>query len=195
MSIALGKEGRKYTYKDYLTWDDNQIRYELIDGLPYAMAPAPSRRHQRVSIALSSILFSYLEGKTCEVYEAPFDVRLGKEKDEDKINIVQPDIVVICDQSKLDDKGCNGCPDLIIEIISPASAAVDFIKKFNLYEREGVKEYWLIHPIDGLISVYQLSEQGKYGRPDHYSKEDQIKVGIFPDLVIDLKRVFADIES
>jgi Uma2 family endonuclease len=187
---AKPKEGR-FNYGDYLKWPEDE-RWELIDGVPYNMTPAPSRTHQKILAALLTKFYSFLEDKDCEVYSAPFDVRLpeGKEEENEIITVVQPDLVVVCDQTKLDDKGCIGPPDLIIEITSPSTASKDLKGKFNLYERMGVKEYWIINPTDETVMVFQLDLQGKYGRPSVYSKEDTIQVGILDELTIPLKNIF-----
>ncbi|MGB9762689.1 MAG: Uma2 family endonuclease, partial [Minisyncoccia bacterium] len=127
------------------------------------------------------------------LYVAPFSVKFpaGDEKSDKEIKtVVEPDIVVICDESKLDDKGCKGAPDLIVEITSPSTGRKDKIEKFNLYERHGVKEYWIVEPDLKILSVFTLQENNRYGRPEVYTDEDEIKVSIFEDLVIDLKNVF-----
>ena len=111
-------------------------------------------------------------------------------KDEDTKNVVQPDIVVICDSSKLDEKGCKGTPDLIIEIVSPASASIDNIKKMELYEKNGVKEYWIVHPIYKIITIYKITENGLYVKPEIYSEEDKIEVELLKGLTVDLSLVF-----
>jgi len=138
-----------YTYADYLSWDEG--RWELIDGQVWDMTPAPSRMHQEVSINLSSLLHEFFKERDCSVYAAPFDVRLSDDDDaEDYIitTVVQPDISVICDQTKLDDQGCVGTPDVVVEILSPATATKDLKVKRAWYEKYGVKEYWLVHPTD-----------------------------------------------
>lgn len=191
MGYPNKKENAVYTYRDYLEWPDGE-RWELIEGRAYNMTPAPSRSHQKISVALIDELFQYLKGKKCEVYHAPFDVRLpeGDEEEGEIRTVVQPDIVVICDPSKLDEKGCKGSPDLVMEILSPSTASKDYITKLNLYEKNQVREYWIIHPIDKIVMVYRLSENGKYGRAEVYSEADKVKVGIFDDLVVDLKGIF-----
>ncbi len=191
MSYPIKKTDRNYTYGDYSSWPEGE-RWELIDGIAYNMTPAPSRIHQKVSAILFNELYNYFKGKPCEVYSAPFDLRLPEEDEEDKDikTVVQPDILVICDSSKLDDKGCKGSPDLIIEIVSPTTASMDYIQKLSLYERHLVKEYWIVHPLDEIVMVYKLLENKSYGRAGIYSVEDQVKVGIFPDLILDLKTVF-----
>lgn len=190
--MSLPNVVRKHTYADYLTWPDNE-RWELINGLPYNMTPAPSIEHQRISRELVLQFAGYLASKTCEVFYSPFDVRLplAQEKDEDIETVVQPDLAIICDRSKLDNRGCKGAPDLIIEIISPATAKKDMQEKFLLYERSGVKEYWLVFPLDRVIDVYALNEDIKYERTGLYQYPDKIKVGIFADLDIDLGSVFS----
>ena len=147
--MAIPNEKEKYSYADYLTWDEGE-RFELIDGEVFNMAPAPSRRHQQVLRELSTAFTVFLREKECEVLFAPFDVRLLVEnKQEDVINnVVQPDLSIVCDKEKLDDKGCNGAPDMIIEILSPSSVKLDRWKKFQLYEKAEVKEYWLVDPIN-----------------------------------------------
>jgi len=191
MPLLQNEPDRIFTYKDYLTWNDNE-RWELIKGVAYNMAPAPSVNHQRVSMELGRQFANFLSDKPCEVFSAPLDVRLPEpnEKDEDTENVVQPDMVVICDSSKLDKKGCKGAPDLIIEIVSPASASIDNIKKMNLYEKNGVKEYWIVHPIYKIVTIYKIMENGLYGKPETYSEEDKIEVELLKGLTIDLGLVF-----
>lgn len=191
MAYPLKKEDEKYTYGDYLTWPEGE-RWELIDGVAYDMSPAPNRIHQKILGNLFYQMKNYLKDKSCEVYFAPLDVRLPREneKDEDVTTVVQPDIVIVCDHSKLDDKGCRGNPDLAVEVLSPFTAQKDIKIKFKLYEKVGVKEYWLIHPTDKTVMIFKLKENGEYGKPETYSEEDLITVGIFEDLIIDLKEVF-----
>ena len=182
---------RHYTYGDYLNWMDEE-RWELIAGVPYNMSPAPTRAHQEISGELFKQIANYLTGKTCKVYAAPFDVRLpqGDEEDEKIDTVVQPDLVVVCDQQKLDESGCKGAPDWIIEILSPYTAGKDLKIKFALYERVGVKEYWLVDPANKTVQVYIRGENGRYSRPDNYMAEDRVRVEVLPDLLIDLAPVF-----
>ncbi len=191
MPLLQNKPDRIFTYKDYLTWNDNE-RWELINGMAYNMAPAPSVNHQRISRQLLLQIGIFLSDKPCEVFSAPLDVRLPEtdQKDEDTKNVVQPDIVVICDSSKLDEKGCKGAPDLIIEIVSPASASIDNIKKMELYEKNGVKEYWIVHPIYKIVTIYKIMENGLYGKPEIYSEKDKIEVELLKGLTVDLGLVF-----
>ncbi len=187
----------RYTYAEYLAWDDGK-RWELIDGHATCMSPAPGRRHQDLSGALFHLLYSWLSGKPCRVYAAPFDVRFVEAQDtaaDDYIDtVVQPDIVVVCDSIKLDDRGCKGSPDLIIEILSPSTARMDMTVKFELYQRYGVREYWIVHPNDQTILVFKLLESGLYGVPDRYCAEDTIPVPLLGDLRIDLTRVFVPVQ-
>lgn len=156
-----------FSYGDYCRWPDDE-RWELIDGEAFAMAPAPSRLHQDFVVELTAQIHPKIAGTGCRVYVAPFDVRLpkGNEADEQVDTVVQPDLAVVCDQAKLDESGCRGAPNWIVEILSPRTAAHDQIRKRALYERRGVREYWLLHPVDRILTIYRLSEDGAYGRPD-----------------------------
>ncbi len=174
-----------FTYADYAKWPEDE-RWELIDGVAYGMA-APSRQHQRVVTKITSQIDRHLEGKPCEVYVAPFDVRLPRhdEADDDVDTTVQPDLAVICDKNKLDDKGCRGAPDWIIEVLSPSTALKDMDKKRWLYEQHRVQEYWIIHPIDRWVMVYTLKADGQYGLPLMFGMDEPTAVGLFPELCID----------
>jgi Uma2 family endonuclease len=189
-ACAVSKE--LFTYGDYETWPDDQ-RWELIDGVPYDMTPAPSRRHQEILGALHLQFATYLKGKPCRVYLAPFDVRLpeGQEEDNRIKTVVQPDLTVVCDRTKLDNRGCKGAPDLCIEIISPHTAVKDAKIKLALYEKVGIKEFWLVYPLDATVIVFTLDSNGKYGKPNIFITGDQVPVGIFSEeLSIDLGQVF-----
>lgn len=184
---------KTFTYSDYASWSDDK-RYELISGVAYTMAPAPGERHQGVSSILHGEFYIYLKGKKCKVYHAPFDVAFPEEGEifETATNVVQPDIVVICDKNKIIDRGCCGAPDLIVEILSPSTAPKDLKDKRKLYQRFCVKEYWIVDPLHKSIQVYKLDEQGKYSFPETYAGDDKIKAGIFnDDLEIDLAVIFA----
>lgn len=187
------KQNKKYTYSDYLTLSEEK-RYELIDGVLYMQA-APSWQHQSISRELTMQFGEYLRNKTCQVFASPFDLRISNkdEKDEDTTNVYQPDLTVVCDKSKLNGTGYFGVPELVIEILSPATARNDKLFKFNMYEKAGVKEYWIVEPDTELISVFTLQDNNRYGRPEIYTSEDNIEVSIFKDLVIDLSQVFKDI--
>jgi Uma2 family endonuclease len=185
--MPLATEKPYYTYADYLEWDED-ARYEIIDGKAY-MITAPSRIHQEISMALSAMLYNYLEGKPCKVYLAPFSVRLFPEADQSDDTVLQPDITVVCDPSKLDDRGCNGAPDFIIEIISPSTVRQDRIVKFNKYREAGVREYWIADPGEKVVTAYTLKD-GQY-MAANYGDNGPMPVKIFPGCEIDLKTVFA----
>jgi Uncharacterized protein conserved in cyanobacteria len=183
-----------YTYADYLNWSEDE-KWEIICGVPYAMIPVPSTDHQNILGELFYQFKCYLKNKTCQVFVAPFDVRMPEEDENDANtkSVVQPDISIICDKNKIDNKGCKGAPDLIVEIVSSSTFRKDVKDKFFLYERIGVKEYWLVYPKEKTVMVYKLNENGKYGRPEVYSDEDSVEVGIFQELIIDLKEIFISI--
>ncbi|SHF85917.1 Endonuclease, Uma2 family (restriction endonuclease fold) [Caldanaerobius fijiensis DSM 17918] len=191
MSSFPGKQ-KKYTYEDYLKWDDNN-RYELIEGVPYLLA-SPSVLHQTV---VGNIYFRFkgcLNDRKCKVFTAPLDVLLPQnehieEKDIDVV--VQPDIFIVCDESKIKGgKNCKGAPDMIIEVLSPATASRDFITKQNLYERAGVKEYWVVSPEEKNIVVFRMDERMKYNTYGIYGEDSVVEVRIFPDLTIPVKDIF-----
>lgn len=181
-----------HSYADYQTWPDD-CRYELIDGIAYAMAPAPTRKHQIAVLEIARQIANTLEGKPCRPYIAPFDVRLMQtDQADNQVNtVVQPDISVICDRNKLDDKGARGAPDWIIEVLSPATASHDQIVKHALYERAGVREYWLVHPTDRLLTIYRLSD-GAYGKPDIRELDGETACSVIPEVTIVWEKVLRD---
>jgi Uma2 family endonuclease len=193
MGLPLRKSEEIFTYGQYVTWSDNK-RWELINGIPYNMTPAPIRFHQKINGKIFSRIEHFLRDKSCEVYIAPFDVRLpeGNERDEDILTVVQPDISVICDRSKLDVKGCKGAPDFIIEILSPSTAKKDRITKLYLYERFGVKEYWLVSPDEKIVQVYILGENGQYGTHKFFTEEQILPCLTLPGLEINLSEIFVE---
>jgi len=185
---------KRYTYADYLTWMDD-VRRELYDGLIKLMTPAPSRMHQKISTNLTRVFSNFLIHKNCEVYHAPSDVRFPKDRKsiDDKLvyTVLQPDLYVVCDLSKLDDRGCLGAPDLIIEIISPKNSKRDLKDKFEIYQEHGVREYWIVSPNDETVNVFFLDESGKFQFVGMYAEDDKIPVNIFNgDLKVDLTEVF-----
>jgi Uma2 family endonuclease len=185
---------KSYTYADYVKWTFDEV-VELIKGRIIPMA-APLSNHQKTSGNLFRIFGNYLRRKPCHVYSAPFDVRLPKpmsqrKSDKDIETVVQPDISIICDVSKIDRRGCVGAPDLIVEILSKSTAEKDVKDKFEVYEEAGVKEYWIASVEDCTVSVFRLDAQGIY-KADHrpYVKGDFIKVGIFEDYSVDVEEIF-----
>lgn len=190
MSLAIAKN-QHYTYQDYCDWPDD-VRYELIDGEPYLMSPAPCLPHQDIVGEIYRQVGNALRGKPCRPFIAPLDVRLPKndEADERVDSVVQPDFLVVCDESKLDRRGVRGAPDWIVEVLSPSTASRDQIKKRELYERHGVKEYWLIHPTDRLVWVYTL-QNGEYGKPGLYDLQGRTEVNVVPGLAIEWDELVA----
>ena len=171
-----------YTYEEWYDLDDN-TRSELLNGVLYMMAP-PSRRHQAILVELCRQFANFLRGKPCNVYPAPFSVRLDKGKD----TVFQPDIVVVCDSSKLTDKDCEGAPELVIEILSPSTSQYDRFTKFNEYLRAGVQEYWIVDPRDNTATAHRL-KNGAYVT-ETYSDESVAKPHVLPGCDIDLSLVF-----
>jgi len=186
---------QRYTYADYLTWFDD-VRRELIDGVIHLMS-APVRIHAQISSELSFLVKMFIKKRKgkCRIYYAPFDVRLpinNKTADDEVPNVVQPDICVVCDPSKLDYRGCIGAPDLIVEIISPSTSKKDWEKKFDLYEVSGVREYWIVDPKEKKVHIFLLQPDGKYNQGTVYECTQKAPVHIFKGLVIDLREVFED---
>ncbi len=183
-----------YTYADYLKWPENE-RWELIEGRAYDMTPAPLTAHQRISARLTALLINYFEGKPCQVFAAPFDVRLPRDlaDSDDQIDtVVQPDLVVICDQAKLDRRGLKGAPDLAIEILSESTSGKDMNEKLALYEKHKVRCYLIVDPWGKTITARYLNSNNKWGRAELFSAEDQMPVRIFEGLAIDLSRLFSE---
>jgi Uma2 family endonuclease len=157
MTLADLDVNRVYSYADYLKWNFEE-RVELIKGRLFKMSPAPNPAHQVTSMDISGQLWSFLKGKKCKVYPAPFDVRLSKKTkdDTDILTVVQPDISVVCDSSKIDTKGCLGAPDIVVEILSPSNNEKELNNKYEIYEQSGVKEYWVVFPNEQTIIIYTL---------------------------------------
>ena len=158
MLLADLDMNKTYTYADYFKWRFEE-RVELIRGRIFKMSPAPNRKHQVLSGDIFNKFYNFLEGKECEVYSAPFDVRLPRRSKEDKdiITVLQPDICVICDPAKLDDRGCVGAPDLVVEILSPGNNSKELKNKYEIYEESGVSEYWVVSPQDQTLIIYTLT--------------------------------------
>ena len=185
-----------YTYADYMTWRFEQ-RVELIKGKIFRMSPAPNVKHQMISSKLHGRIFIALQKESCVLFSAPFDVRLLDKTKTSKLNkdiytVVQPDLCVICDKNKLDEQGCIGAPDLIIEILSKGNSKKEMKIKYALYEESGVTEYWVVYPYEYLLQQFVLNEKGKYELKDSFAEDEVFQAHIFPELSIDLADIFAD---
>ena len=190
--MVLPKEGRRYTYKEYLTWDD-EIHYELIEGVPYAMA-GTRLSHAAVRGELETILRTYLRDKKCRVFSETVDVLLSANENDDHDTVVKPDILVVCDPTKLRERVVVGAPDLIMEVLSRSTSRMDRITKLRLYENAGVREYWVVDPFNKVVKTYILKNK-KYGDPANYEVTDTIRVHIFEDLDITLEDIFEHVED
>lgn len=180
-----------YTYQDYLTWTFPE-RVELFRGTPYVMSPAPNRRHETITIQFIGQLFFYFRQSGCQLFSAPFDVRLPVSLKPGKVDtVVQPDLLVVCDKSKLDKQGCNGAPDLVVEILSGSNSSREMRDKFTLYESAGVREYWLVQPEMESVLVYSLNDEGRYVGHQPRTALDTLTSAVFPDLTVELGPVFA----
>ncbi|MEC5395732.1 Uma2 family endonuclease [Bergeyella sp. RCAD1439] len=181
---------KTYSYADYLLWQVKE-KIELFKGKILAMSPAPARYHQKIVGNIHGILFPIFKGKKCELYTAPFDVRIPKQdKEDDKIfTVVQPDLSVICDPEKLDERGCIGAPDLVIEILSPGNSKKEMDVKFTLYEEAGVLEYWIVHPTEKVVWIYVL-ENGRYVTHKPFVEGEFLVSKKFPDLKINTAEIF-----
>jgi Uma2 family endonuclease len=186
-----------YSYADYLMWRFEQS-VELIKGKIFQMSPAPSVRHQRIAGRFYGKLFPFFENSaTCELFSAPFDVRLLDKKKSQKANkdiytVVQPDLCVICDKDKLDERGCIGSPDLIVEILSPGNSKKEMKIKYALYEEAGVQEYWVVFPSEYVLQQFVLNEKGKYELKNSFVEDEIFTAHIFPDLQVDLGQIFVE---
>ncbi|GHV95116.1 hypothetical protein AGMMS50293_14360 [Spirochaetia bacterium] len=193
MADALEKPGvsKKYfTYADYKDWNPDEIgRYELIYGVAYAMS-GPNSYHQLILGELFKQIAVYLTGKPCKVYPAPFDVRLFYEEDENDDTVVQPDITIICDEKKRGKEGCRGAPDFVAEILSPSNTASEMTRKFELYRKAGVREYWVLDPESKLLQTHRF--EGGQILTRFYRANDTAPVDIFSGLEIALEAVFAE---
>lgn len=183
MSLAR-RDHLHHTYADYLTWPDD-VRYELIDGTAYLMAPAPLLDHQDIAGEIYFQLRQALAGKPCRAFIAPVDVRLPKhnQADEHIDTVVQPDVLVVCDGGKLDRRGVRGGPDFVVEVLSASTASHDHVRKRRVYEQAGVTEYWLVHPTDRMVTIYRLLD-GEYGKPDVRELAGETPIETLPGVVI-----------
>ncbi|HSJ67641.1 MAG TPA: Uma2 family endonuclease, partial [Anditalea sp.] len=186
-------EGCRYTYADYLSWQMEE-KVELIKGKIFRQAAALRVNHQRVSVIVVTSLFNFLKGKKCEVFAAPFDVRLPvkSKKHEDIDTVVQPDICVICDSNKLDELGCVGAPDLVVEILSPGNNSKELLHKYEVYEESGVREYWVIQPSGHTLLVYTLVN-GKFVPSRLFTHGDVVNSDVIEGFSLDLEEVFRNV--
>jgi Uma2 family endonuclease len=185
-----------YSYADYLTWQFDET-LELIKGKIMQMSPAPNVGHQRISRNLLRFIDNYLTHKKCEAFYAPFDVRLYNRKksiltNKEIYTVVQPDLCVICNPDLLDQQGCNGAPDWIIEILSKGNSKREMQIKYELYQESGVTEYWIVYPDYQAIHQFVLTESGRYDLKYMYTGDDKAIPSLFPDLAIDLTDIFAN---
>lgn len=188
MPIPMKKE-ELYTFADLLTWEE---RAELIDGEVFLMAP-PSRVHQKILTELLRQLANFLDGRSCEVYPAPFAVRLFEgesDRPKDVATVVEPDISVVCDLRKIDHRGCKGAPDMVIEILSPSTRSHDRLTKFALYQQAGVREYWIVDPETASAQVFLLDETGRFCAGIRYGRETTIPVTVLDGCSIDFCKIF-----
>ncbi|TVR67291.1 MAG: Uma2 family endonuclease [Spirochaetaceae bacterium] len=177
-----------YSYRDYLSWPEGE-RTELIDGVAWAMSPAPRREHQRLVSEFNRQIANALQGHPCEVYPAPFDVKLSSAAEDDHATVVQPDLIVVCDGTKLTDEGMTGAPDLVVEIVSPGSGFHDRGRKYDLYRRHGVREYWIVDPDERVVEVHRL-ESGRYERIGVFGPEDTLTAESVPAITVTLQDIF-----
>ena len=182
------KEKKAFTYADYKSWPEGK-RIEVIDGNP-VMQSAPGVRHQQVLKRLLRKIDEFLDDKPCEVYPAPLELRLSPLNDESDTNVYEPDLMVICDKSKLTDRGVAGPPDMVVEILSPSTARYDKINKLNNYLKAGVREYWIVDPAEGTVAAHFLKD-GEY-TVRYYDEYTGAPVRILEGLNINLKDIFTE---
>ena len=191
--MALPAEKTRYTFADVLSWDEDE-RIEIIDGEAFMMA-TPSRIHQEISGELFRQLANFLEGKQCRVYPAPFGVRLfARDGDgpEDVDTLVEPDISVVCDRSKLDQHGCKGSPEMVIEILSPSTLRHDRLVKLNLYDQAGVLEYWIVDPQNRAVQVFRRDGGAALRICEEYGHTQVAKVSVLDGCFLELSKVFPE---
>jgi Uma2 family endonuclease len=190
MARPAAKDGY-HTYGDYLRWDDDQ-RWELIDGVAYAMAPAPDWRHQELVGEVFRQIATQLKDKACRPAVAPLDVRLpkGGEADEAIDTVVQPDVMIVCDPDRIDRRGVRGAPTFVLEVLSPSSASHDQIRKRRVYERAGVREYWILHPIDGVLTIYRRGREGGFLPPEFVEASGVVALSAVPGLRVDFTGLY-----
>lgn len=175
----------EFSYRDYLAWPENE-RWQLLDGVAYAMAP-PSIAHQAVVFELARQLGNALEGKPCRAFTGPVGVRLPRAQEADAFidTVFEPDLVVVCDPSKLEPRGIRGAPDLVIEVLSPSTASFDLVEKRQRYDRAGVRELWLIDPSSSVLTVYRQHGE-HFDAPDIRRAEGEITLTALPEIALHL---------
>ncbi len=191
MILADLDQNKTYTYADYFKWKFEE-RVELIRGKVFKMSPAPNRKHQELTGDVFYELRRFLNNNSCSVYVAPFDVRLPRKSKDDKdiVTVLQPDICVVCDRTKLDDKGCVGAPDIVVEVLSPGNNAKELRNKYEVYEEAGVKEYWVISPQDETFTLYSL-EDGRFRPSKGMVAGEVVKSAVLDGFELDLEALFS----
>jgi len=194
MELADLDLDKVYTYADYYKWRFDE-RVELIKGKIFKMSPAPNRLHQELGGDIYAALNIFLRGKPCKAYVAPFDVRLPRKSKNDKdiITVLQPDVCVVCDLSKLDKRGCIGAPDIVVEVLSPGNNAKEIKNKYEMYEQAGVKEYWVVSPQNQTFLVHTMHE-GKFQLEPVKVAGDVVTSSILPGFSLDLTELFKNID-
>ena len=192
MELANLDLNKVYTYADYYKWKFEE-RVELIKGYIFKMSPSPNRLHQEISGGISYQLQKFLERSPCKVYTAPFDVRFPRKSkaDKDIITVLQPDICVVRDRSKLDDRGCIGAPDIVVEVLSPSNNKKELKNKYEIYEEAGVKEYWVVWPYEQTMIVYTLTD-GKFVSSPVISGGDILTSSVLPGFSLNISELFRD---
>lgn len=184
---------KTYSYADYLQWKFEE-RIELIKGRIFKMSPAPSPYHQEISTEIIRVFANYLKGKPCKVYPAPFDVRLIKKISDNQVitTVVQPDICIVCNRLQIDKGGCIGAPDIVVEILSPGNNNTELQNKYEVYEENGVQEYWIVSPQNKTFLKYILNQEGVYIASKLLPSNAEVTTPILPGFVLKLEDVFAD---
>jgi Uma2 family endonuclease len=191
--LPVRKDDIHYTYREYKAWPEDE-RWELIDGVAYAMG-GPTSAHQVISREMGGQFYNFLKAKTCQFFSAPFDVffpRLNEQEKDDVDTIVQPDLLVVCDPSKVRENGIWGAPDLVVEILSPSTSRKDLREKYDLYQRSGVREYWVVDPPGRWVQQYILAADGRYAPEIVFVKSGTLVSSALPGLEIDLASVWPE---
>jgi len=191
--MGVPRQYERYSYQDYLSWPEWPLgeRWELVDGVAYAMSPAPTTGHQQIIVELSRQISNYLLDRRCRVFVAPVDVKLSAAEDDDEPTVVQPDLAITCRPETVTQHGINGAPELCVEVISPGTVTTDRKRKFELYRTYGVGEYWIVDP-GGVVEVYRLIGSQNYERIGAYGPADTVSPAVLPELEVDLSLVFRE---